>query len=134
MYFAGAFDESSYTEGFTGTIDSLAEAVVWAAGVAPPVKIDVSPTVEVTTYYSEAKKAYTVMLVNGTTNQLHPQVLVRHVEPVHDTRILIYDLPGDVKSVKSVTGEEVKWEANYKSCCLDLPRVWCFEAVIVELM
>jgi hypothetical protein len=143
VYFAGDFDCASFQAGLPGTLDTIAEAAVWAAGGAPPAEFQCSPTVEATVHCSPGSSAYTIMLLNKTTNQYNLGMtklrrqqhneIIRHVEPVRDTRIILRDLPGAVKNVRSLIGSEVAWNDSGSGCSITLPVLHEYDALVVKI-
>jgi len=133
VYFAAEFVKAVYAVGLPGCIDAIAEASVWAAAAPPPVEFDVSPTVEATAFYSPECNSYTLMLLNQTTNELHPGVVVRHVEPVHDIGVRVTELKGKVKNVVSIAGNKLEWKYDNGVCLIKIDRINEYEALIVEL-
>ena len=129
-YFAGDFDRASFQAGLPGTLDTLAEAAVWAAGGVPPAEFECSPTVETAVHYSPGSNAYTIILLNKTTNQ--NDKVIRHVEPVRDTRITLRDLPGAVEDVRSLIGSELDWDASDGECHITLPILHEYDALVVQ--
>ncbi len=129
VYFAAEFDRVTYKSGLPGTLNTLAEA----AAAPAPVEVETSPTVEAATHFSPGCNAYTILMLNKTTNDLRTGMVVRHVEPVMDSRITLRELRGGVRSVRSVTGRELEWEQNDDICVVRVPRLEEYEALIVEL-
>jgi hypothetical protein len=133
VYFAGDFDRDTFVTGLPGTLDSLAQAAVWAAGSPPPVETACSPTVEIATHYSPGQRVYTILMVNKTSNELGPEVVVRHVEPLRDVGVTLHELPGAVRDVRSLAGGSVRWQAGNGSCAITVECLREYEAVVVEV-
>ncbi len=70
VYSAAEFDREAYELGLPGAMKALAQATVWAASEPAPVTIVGFPMVEMVVHYSAVLDAYTLMLVNQTTNEL----------------------------------------------------------------
>lgn len=133
VYFAGEFDRAAYIGGLPGTLNTLAEATVWAGGTPPPVEVKAAPTVEVATHYSPSQHNYTVLLVNQTTNELPPGMVVRHVEPLPGVTIVLRDFGGRVREVRSLTGGDLKWEAVESRCVITLACLQEYETVVMSI-
>ena len=134
MLFAAAFDASATTSGMPGLVEAIGDATDWVAGDRhSTVRIETSPTVEAATHFSEAMGTYAVMLVNGTTNQLPPNWVVRHVEPVRDVRILVEAPSTAAASVRSLRGSPVTWTHDGSSYDIRLERLDEYDAVIVHV-
>ena len=76
---------------------------------------------------------YTILLVNQTTNDLRSGVVVRHVEPVIDGRVIIRPALGSVKDVASLIGAELDWKECGDILTIDIPRLDEYDAIKVEL-
>ncbi len=133
VYFAAEFDRATYNVGMRGTLNTLTEATIWAAKSNPPIEVKSSPTVEVATHFSPSRNAYTILMINKTTNDLRPGIVVRHVEPVRDSKITLRKLPAGVRNVRSVTDAELNWEATNNNCVIKIPQLKEYEGLIVEL-
>ena len=133
-YFAGEFGRATWQAPLPGTLEALAQATVWAAGCRPPVEVDTSPNVEIATHYSPSRKAYTVLMVNKTTNDLRPGgAIVRYVETVHDITITLPEIGKTVREVRSLIGSSVSWKVEDDACVVTLERLREYEALVVEL-
>lgn len=133
VYFAAEFDRATYNVGMPGTLNTLAEATIWAATNSPPIEVKSSPAVEVATHFSPSRNAYTILMINKTTNDLRPSIVVRHVEPVRDSEIILRKLRAGVRNVRSVTSAELNWEVIDNSCVIKIPQLKEYEGLIVEL-
>ena len=132
VYFAGEFDRATHNDALPGTLNSLAQATVWAAGVSPPVEVECAPTVEMATHFSESQQAFTVLMVNQTTNDLQPAMVVRYVETLRDVRIRLRGI-GRVKEVRSLTGADPEWAQEESECEITLSRLREYEALVVQI-
>ncbi len=133
VYFAGEFDAANLQAALPGTLDTLAQATLWAADSRPPVEIDCSPTVEIATHFSASAQAYTVLMVNKTTNDITPGMVVRHVVPVRELTITLPDIGNTVKEVRSLRGSAVTWHTDDGACVILLDTLREYEALVVEL-
>jgi hypothetical protein len=132
--FAAEFDASATTSGMPGLLESLADAVEWvAADRTSAVRIMTSPTVEAATHFSASAGTCTVLLVNGTTNQLAPNWVVRHVEPVRDVRIRLDAPTRTGASVRSVRGAPVTWTHDGSAYDIRLERLDEYDAVVIDV-
>jgi hypothetical protein len=129
---AGEFDRATFHACLPGTLDTLAQAVIWAAGCRPPVEADCSPNVEMATHYSPSRKAYTLLMVNKATNDISPGWVVRHVETLRDITITLPGIGPAVKNVRSLIGSNVTWKAAGDDCVVTLERLREYDAVVVE--
>lgn len=133
-YFASEFDKATYTIGLLGTLDTLAQAAVWTAAEQPPVEYDMPPTVEAAAHYSPEQNAYTLLMVNQTTNELHPGMVVRYVVPLCDIKITLREINGGVKDVRSLTSSKLEWKVENGVCEIKLDKLKEYEAVLIELI
>jgi len=132
VYFAGEFDAAALREGMPGVLDLLVEAALWAGGL-PPIKAQCPPTVEMVTHYSPGEHAYTILLVNQTTNQLHPEWIVRYVQPIHDIRIQLQVGSARVKDVRTLADGSVQWQHSGTTVSIELARLNEYQGVVIQL-
>ena len=114
-------------------MDSLAEATVWAAGEPAPIEYDVFASVETAAHYSKEMNTYLIMFVNATSNQLTPQPIVRYVATLSDVKVKLNNVK-NIKSVRSVVGTDLTWEIAGDDCLINLSKLSCYDALIVELI
>lgn len=132
-YFAGEFDKKSFDTGLPGTLTTLAEAAIWAAAAVPPVQVEVSPNVRVTTQFSAQRKTHAIMLLNQTTNDMEPGKVIHYVQPLRDVKITLNGVAGKVRAVRSMTDASLKYENEGKTCVITLGELKEYEVIIVEL-
>ena len=131
VYFAGEFDRESYTLGLPGPLRALAQAAEWAASCPPPIETDCGPTVEIATHYSPSRRTYTVILVNQTTNDIWPGMVVRHVETLHDINLKLRGLDSAIVDVQSLTGGKIDWHRCGDHHIVVIHRLHEYDAVVV---
>ena len=73
------------------------------------------------------------MMLNQTTGDLRPSIAVRHIEPVYNIKIILRDIPGGVKNIYSVTGNNLDWKIENGECVVALDKINDYDALIVEL-
>ena len=73
------------------------------------------------------------MMVNQTTNQIMPGMVVRHVEPIRDMKITLRDIGGTVEDVRSLTDGRVDWEAREGACRVTISELREYEAIVVRV-
>ncbi len=61
---------------------------------------------------SHTRRAYTILTVNQTTNNIEPGMVVRHVQPVRNVKITLRELDGAASRVYALTGMDLHWEPD----------------------
>jgi len=100
----------------------------------PPVEVDAPPTVAVAVHVSDDPAAWTILLVNWTTNELlDPDPVVRYVHPLSEVSLVLRGLAGRLGDVRTVTGLEPEVATDGGAVLVKLPRLAEYEAIIVSL-
>ncbi len=132
VFFAAEFDKAVVTSGLPGLFTALADAVVWASGSrTSPVEITASPTLEAATHYSATQSTFTILLVNHSMNQLHPNFVVRHVEPLRDIKIRVLAPAGPDAAVRSAAGADLSWTHDGTAYLIRLDQLREHDAIVV---
>lgn len=132
-YFTSEMDATSLREGMPGQLALLSEAVTWVGKGKLPLQVNCPPTVEIATHYSADPAAYTILLLNQTTNQLHPDWVVRNVEPISDIQLELEIGKAKVKEVVALNRGSLTWNQKEGRLAVALPRLDEYEAIVVKL-
>lgn len=131
VYFTGEFDRAAFEVGFPGVVNSLAEAALWASARKPFIETDFPATVELAVHHSLSVNAFTVILVNKTTNDLGKEMVVRHVEPLRN-RHLSLQCDADAASVTALGGGTVRWQVTDRLVQIELDELREYEVLVVR--